>query len=219
MTRYDETFTLPIAFAPQSLANTLGEVAARAGLKQLRMAETEKYPHVTFFFNGGIEEPNADEDRCMAPSPKVATYDLKPSMSAHELTDELLKRLESDVYDMVILNFANPDMVGHTGDIKAATEAVEVVDQLTGKILDQIEKLGGVALVTADHGNAEGKRQAPHRAHDQPRLAFRIRDRPRTIQDQPRHSRRHCSHHASSHGRRTTRRNDRQKPRRTCLKI
>lgn len=168
MTRYDETFTLPIGFAPQSLDNTLGQVVARAGLKQLRMAETEKYPHVTFFFNGGIEEPNADEDRCMAPSPKVATYDLKPSMSARELTDQLLERLESDAYDMVILNFANPDMVGHTGDLNAAIEAVEVVDELTGKILEQIEKLGGVALVTADHGNAEQMREEdgkPHTAH------------------------------------------------------
>ena len=168
MTRYDETFTLPIAFPPQTLENTLGEVVARAGLKQLRMAETEKYPHVTFFFNGGIEEPNENEDRQMAPSPKVATYDLKPSMSGVELTEELLKRLESDAYEMVILNFANPDMVGHTGVLEAAVEAVEVVDGLTGKILDVVGRLGGVALVTADHGNAEQMREEngkPHTAH------------------------------------------------------
>jgi len=168
MTRYDETFTLPIAFPPQSLENTLGEVVAKAGLKQLRMAETEKYPHVTFFFNGGIEEPNAGEERSMAPSPKVATYDLKPSMSAEELTEDALKRIGSDQYDMVILNFANPDMVGHTGDLKAAIEAVETVDALCGKILDQVEKLGGAVLVTADHGNAEQMREEngkPHTAH------------------------------------------------------
>ena len=170
MTEYKDTFHLPMAFPPEPLTNILGDVLAAHGLKQLRIAETEKYAHVTFFFNGGVEEPVAGEDRALIPSPKVATYDLKPEMSAAELTDELIRRLESNQYDAVICNYANPDMVGHTGSIPAAIKAVETVDAGVGRVLDVMRKLGGVALVTADHGNAEKMRdeqwRTVHVAHD-----------------------------------------------------
>jgi 2,3-bisphosphoglycerate-independent phosphoglycerate mutase len=168
MTEYKDTFNLPMAFPPESLRYILGDVLAAHGLKQLRIAETEKYAHVTFFFNGGVEEPAAGEDRALIPSPKVATYDLKPEMSAAEMTAELIRRLESQQYDAVICNYANVDMVGHTGSIPAAIKAVETVDACVGEVLDVIRKIGGVALVTADHGNAEKMREAngqPHTAH------------------------------------------------------
>ena len=156
MTQYDVTMpNVRVAFKPQSLKNTLGEYIADNGLSQLRIAETEKYAHVTFFFNGGVEAPYKNEDRALIHSPKVATYDLKPEMSAYEVTDEVLKRIASDKYDVIILNFANCDMVGHTGVFEAAKAAVEAVDTCLGKILDAILKKGGVALVTADHGNAD----------------------------------------------------------------
>jgi 2,3-bisphosphoglycerate-independent phosphoglycerate mutase len=155
MTEYKDTFGLPIVFPPEPLTNILGNVLAAHGLKQLRISETEKYAHVTFFFNGGVEEPNPGEDRALIPSPKVATYDLAPEMSAQGVTDELVRRLETNQYDVVICNYANPDMVGHTGIIPAATRAVEMVDGCVGRVLETIKKLGGVALVTADHGNAE----------------------------------------------------------------
>ncbi len=155
MTEYDETFTLPIVFPPEQMKNILAEVLAANGLKQFRIAETEKYAHVTYFFNGGVEEPYAGEDRMMIPSPKVATYDLKPEMSAAGVTEELIARLESGKYDAVIVNYANPDMVGHTGSIPAAIKAVETVDACVGRVLDTLRKIGGAALVTADHGNAE----------------------------------------------------------------
>jgi len=156
MTEYDATFGLPIAFAQEQLTNILGEVLANAGLKQLRIAETEKYAHVTFFFNGGVETPFPGEDRCLIPSPKeVATYDQKPEMSAFLVTDELLRRLDQDTYDVIILNFANCDMVGHTGIESAAIKAVEVVDTCVGRIVEKLRQLGGTALITADHGNAE----------------------------------------------------------------
>lgn len=155
LTEYDETFNLPIAFPPQRLTNTLAEVAAKHGLKQLRIAETEKYPHVTFFFNGGEEKPVEGEDRCLVASPKVATYDLKPEMSAYEVTEQLIQRLRSRKYDLIILNFANADMVGHTGSIPAAIRAVEATDECVGRVLQTLQEVGGVALVTADHGNAE----------------------------------------------------------------
>lgn len=168
MTEYDETFHLPLAFPPQQLNNTLGEVLAKNSLKQLRIAETEKYPHVTFFFNGGKEEPAPGEDHCMVPSPKVATYDLKPEMSAYQVTEEAVKRIKSKSYDVVILNFANADMVGHTGSIPAAIRSVEVTDECVGKVLAALKEVGGVALVTADHGNAEQMLDAngqPYTAH------------------------------------------------------
>ncbi|WP_336811161.1 2,3-bisphosphoglycerate-independent phosphoglycerate mutase [Bosea sp. MMO-172] len=160
---------MPMLFAAQTLANGLGETVAKAGRRQIRMAETEKYPHVTYFFNGGEETPYPGEDRVMAPSPKVATYDLQPEMSAPELTAKAVEAIDSGRYDLVVLNFANPDMVGHTGVLAAAIKAVETVDAGLGAIADAIARQGGALLVTADHGNAElmvdpvtGK---PHTAH------------------------------------------------------
>ena len=155
LTEYDETFPLPIAFPPDRLNRILGQVLAEAGLRQLRVAETEKYPHVTFFFNGGVETPLPGEDRLMIPSPKVATYDLQPEMNAFEVTTAVVDRIRSREYDVIILNFANADMVGHTGSIPAAIKAVETVDKCVGDIVAAILDVGGVALITADHGNAE----------------------------------------------------------------
>ena len=156
MTQYDKTLEgVNIAFKPQTLVNTLGEYVASKGLKQLRIAETEKYAHVTFFFNGGGEKENDGEERALISSPKVATYDLKPEMSAYEVTDELLKRLDEDKYDMIILNFANPDMVGHTGIVEAAVKAIEAVDECAGKVINKVLEKDGTVFVTADHGNAE----------------------------------------------------------------
>ena len=156
MTQYDKTMpNVDVAFKPESLTNTFGEYISSKGLTQLRIAETEKYAHVTFFFNGGVEKEYAGEDRALIASPKVATYDLKPSMSAYEVTEEALKRIESDKYDCIILNFANCDMVGHTGVFSAAVEAVETVDECVGKVVDAIIAKGGVAMITADHGNAD----------------------------------------------------------------
>ena len=156
-------------FPPQTLKNILGEVVAEAGRTQLRMAETEKYPHVTYFLNGGREEPYAGEDRIMVPSPKVATYDLQPEMSAPELTDKAVAAIASGKYDLIVLNYANPDMVGHTGSLTAAIKAVETVDAGLGRIAQAIEKSGGALLVTADHGNCEMMRDpqtgGPHTAH------------------------------------------------------
>jgi 2,3-bisphosphoglycerate-independent phosphoglycerate mutase len=156
MTQYDETFkNITVAHAPQTLENTFGEYIAKNGKKQLRIAETEKYAHVTFFFNGGVEEPNKGEDRALVSSPKVATYDLQPAMSAIEVTDEAVKRIESGEYDAIILNFANCDMVGHTGVFEAAVEAVETVDTCVGRVVEALKKQNGVVMITADHGNAE----------------------------------------------------------------
>jgi len=157
ITQYEDSICVPIAFPQQNLTNTLGEVLAKHGLKQLRIAETEKYAHVTFFFNGGLEEPNLGEDRILIPSPKVATYNLQPEMSAPELTRTLLEQLRENTYDVVILNFANPDMVGHTGMLDATIKAVEAVDKCLGEIYDELQKIGGILLITADHGNAEAK--------------------------------------------------------------
>jgi 2,3-bisphosphoglycerate-independent phosphoglycerate mutase len=169
MTSYDEIFGLPIAFGSDDLVNIFPEVISNAGLTQLRIAETEKYAHVTFFFNGGRETPFAGEDRALIPSPKeVATYDQKPEMSAYLVTEELLKRINSGKYDVIILNFANADMVGHTGIMEAAVRAVEAVDDCVGKLVDRVLQLGGAALITADHGNAEmmvDETGGPHTAH------------------------------------------------------
>lgn len=156
MTQYDATMpNVHVAYKPQSLDNTFGAYIAEKGLTQLRIAETEKYAHVTFFFNGGVEEPCVNEDRALIASPKVATYDLQPEMSAYEVTDEVLKRLDSGKYDVMILNYANCDMVGHTGVFDAAVKAVEAVDTCLGKVVAKIEQMGGKALITADHGNAD----------------------------------------------------------------
>ena len=156
LTQYDKTLEgVNVAYRPEGINNTLGEYVSNKGLNQLRIAETEKYAHVTFFFNGGVEKEYPGEDRALIASPKVATYDLKPEMSAHEVTDELLKRLDEDKYDMIILNFANPDMVGHTGVMEAAVKAIETVDGCLGKLADKILEKDGTLFVTADHGNAE----------------------------------------------------------------
>ena len=171
MTEYsDDLNTLMQAiFPPQTFPNILGEVAANAGRTQLRMAETEKYPHVTYFLNGGREEPYKGEDRIMVPSPKVATYDLQPEMSAPELTAKAVEAIDSAKYDLIVLNFANPDMVGHTGSLPAAIKAVEAADTGLGKIVDAIQKSGGALLATADHGNCEMMRDpetgGPHTSH------------------------------------------------------
>ncbi len=155
MTEYDETIDAPVAFPPMTIENKFGEVLARNGLRQLRTAETEKYAHVTFFFNGGVEEPNEGEDRELIPSPDVATYELKPEMSAYKVKDNLLKKMEETDYDVIVLNFANPDMVGHTGDFEAVIEAIEAVDDCLGEVVEAIKEKGGAAFVTADHGNGE----------------------------------------------------------------
>ena len=157
MTEYDATIRATVAFPPQTVTNPLGEVVARAGMRQLRIAETEKYAHVTYFFNGGREVDFANEDRALIPSPKVATYDLQPEMSAPGITDELLRRLSGAElpYDLVVLNFANADMVGHTGMLDATISALEVVDACIGRIVQRVKQLGGTVLITADHGNAE----------------------------------------------------------------
>lgn len=157
LTEYDVTINAPVAFPPQNLEQTLGEVLSAKGLKQLRIAETEKYAHVTFFFNGGVEEAMPGEERCLIPSPKVATYNLKPEMNAPEVSRELLKRLKDNPYDVIILNFANPDMVGHTGVFDATIKALETVDRYMGEIVAEVLRLGGTLLITADHGNAEAK--------------------------------------------------------------
>ena len=156
MTQYDKTMpNVTVAFKPESLTNTFGEYISKNGLRQLRIAETEKYAHVTFFFNGGTETMYEGEDRCLIPSPKVPTYDMKPEMSAYEVTEEVLKRIDSRQYDVIILNFANCDMVGHTGVFEAAKAAVEAIDKCVGRIVDAVRAQDGIVLITADHGNAE----------------------------------------------------------------
>ena len=156
MTQYDAAMpNVDIAYPPEHYANTLGEYISDLGLAQLRIAETEKYAHVTFFFNGGVEEPNKDEDRILVPSPKVATYDLQPEMSAYIVTEKVLEAIESDKYDVIILNFANADMVGHTGVMSAAIKAIEALDVCVDKICSLILEKGGQVFLTADHGNAD----------------------------------------------------------------
>jgi len=166
LTQYDKTYGCPAVFTPQSLEHILGQVVSEAGLKQLRIAETEKYPHVTYFFNGGIEQAFPGETRKIVPSPKVATYDLQPEMSAAGVTREVLDALGE--FDLVILNFANPDMVGHTGVVEAGIRAVETIDDCVRQVIAKILALGGKALVTADHGNCELMRNpdgSPNTAH------------------------------------------------------
>jgi 2,3-bisphosphoglycerate-independent phosphoglycerate mutase len=155
LTEYDANFKTPVAFKPLSLANTLGEVLSTQGKTQLRLAETEKYAHVTFFFNGGVETPFEGETRKLVASPKVKTYDLKPDMSADELTDRLIDAIESKQYDVIICNYANADMVGHTGDMAATITAIETLDRCTDRIVSTLKQCGGEALITADHGNAD----------------------------------------------------------------
>ncbi len=169
LTEYEEVLDAKIAFPAEELTDTLGEVLAREGKRQLRIAETEKYAHVTFFFNGGKEEPNQGEDRILIPSPKVATYDLQPEMSALEVTEKVVEAIGKDMYDVIILNFANPDMVGHTGVLEAAITAAEIIDACLKNVVEAVKSQDGVIFVTADHGNCEmmldeetGK---PHTAH------------------------------------------------------
>jgi len=171
MTEYSEALNtfLQAIFPPQPLQNVLGQAVADAGRTQLRIAETEKYPHVTYFLNGGEEAQYPGEDRIMVPSPKVATYDLQPEMSAPELTNKAVDAIGSGKYDLIVLNYANPDMVGHTGNLAAAIKAVETVDAGLGRLLEAIHKASGALLVTADHGNCEMMRDpvtgGPHTAH------------------------------------------------------
>jgi len=155
LTEYNEKFDTPVAFPATRLKNVFGEYIAKQGLHQLRLAETEKYAHVTFFFNGGVETPFEGEDRVLVKSPMVKTYDLQPEMSAPEVTDELVAAIESDKYDVIICNYANPDMVGHTGKFDAAVKAIEFIDHCLGRILASLRRAGGEMLITADHGNAE----------------------------------------------------------------
>lgn len=155
MAQYDATIAAPVAYPPEEINDTLGQIVAERGLRQLRIAETEKYAHVTFFFNGGVEAPNKNEERILIPSPKVATYDLQPEMSAEEVTQALLAELDKDKFDVVILNFANPDMVGHTGVLAAAIKAMEKVDNCVGRIVEKVLSLDGSVCVCADHGNLE----------------------------------------------------------------
>ena len=170
LTSYGDEFAhLPVAFGPQSIANGFGEYVSRLGLSQLRIAETEKYAHVTYFFSGGVEDPYPGEDRILVPSPKVATYDLRPEMSAVEVTDRLVAAIESGKYDAIVCNYANGDMVGHTGDFAAAKRAVETLDTCIGRVVAAARSAGGEVLVTADHGNAEQMydpvTRQPHTAH------------------------------------------------------
>jgi 2,3-bisphosphoglycerate-independent phosphoglycerate mutase len=180
MTSYDEKFTLPVAFEPVHMQNILGEIISRKHLRQLRIAETEKYAHVTYFFNGGEETPFQGEDRCLIPSPKdVATYDQKPEMSAHEVTREVKQRIASETYDFIVLNFANMDMVGHTGVLEAAIKACETVDACVDEIIEETRKRGWAAILTADHGNSEKMIDddgSPHTAHTVGKVRFILVD-------------------------------------------
>lgn len=174
-TQYDATIDAPVAFKPERPDKTLGQVLSENGKSQLHIAETEKYAHVTFFFNGGVEEPNQGEDRILIPSPKVPTYDLQPSMSANEVTDTVLERIKAGLYDVIIMNYANPDMVGHTGRLQAAVEAVESVDGCLGRVVNAVRAIGGVVLITGDHGNVEkmvGGSGEPHTAHTTSKVPF-----------------------------------------------
>lgn len=185
LTQYAADIKASVAFPPKRLTNVLGEYAAQLGLTQLRIAETEKYAHVTFFFNGGIETPFNLEDRILIPSQKVATYDLKPEMSAPEITEKLVSAIENKKYDLIICNFANPDMVGHTGNFAATVTAIEVIDDCLSKIISALKAVGGEAIITADHGNAEcmydEKIKQPHTAHTTEPVPVVYIGRPATI--------------------------------------
>jgi len=187
LTEYAAGFDIPVAFPPERLQNVFGEYISKQGLRQLRIAETEKYAHVTFFFNGGIEEPYEGEDRILIPSPDVATYDLKPEMSANELTDKLVEAVNTGKYDAIICNYANPDMVGHTGNYQATIKAIEALDKCIGKVVLAVQEVGGELLITADHGNAE-QMQNPetgqaHTAHTTNPVPLVYIGRPATFAD------------------------------------
>ena len=177
LTQYDETFNVTVAFPPEHLKNILSEVLSRHHLRQLRIAETEKYAHVTFFFSGGVEVPFDGEDRILVPSPKVSTYDIQPEMSAFLVTDEVVKAISSGKYDIIILNYANCDMVGHTGVFEAAVKAVEAIDQCIGRVFEAVKKADGLLIITADHGNAEkmiDNNGGIHTAHTSNNVPFLI---------------------------------------------
>nr|CAH7765988.1 unnamed protein product [Callosobruchus chinensis] len=179
MMQYKADLKIPYLFPPESFANTLGEIIEDNKLRQLRIAETEKYAHVTFFFNCGREEPFSGEERILIPSPKVKTYDLQPEMSAFELTEELVKKIYYQEFALIVVNYANPDMVGHTGNIKAAEQAVLAVDDCLAKVLSVVKEVGNTALiVTADHGNVEcmfdEENNTPHTAHTLNKVPFII---------------------------------------------
>lgn len=179
MTTYNESVKGYVAFSPKDIKNTIGDVVSQKGLNQLRIAETEKYPHVTFFFNGGRDEELPGEKRILIPSPKVATYDLKPEMSAYEVTEAVVKEIEAEAQDMIILNFANPDMVGHSGLVEPTVRAVEVTDECMGKVVEAILAKGGVVCITADHGNADivrDEEDRPFTAHTTNPVPFIVTD-------------------------------------------
>ena len=187
MTQYDATMpNVSVAFKPQSLKNTMGEYLSSLGLKQLRIAETEKYAHVTFFFNGGVEAQYEGEDRILVNSPKVSTYDLKPEMSAYEVSEKVNEAVRSGKYDVIILNFANCDMVGHTGVFEAAVKAVEAVDTCVGSLYEAVHEMGGALLITADHGNADKMYEengSPFTAHTTNPVPFIVADYPCTLRE------------------------------------
>ncbi|MBU3942230.1 MAG: 2,3-bisphosphoglycerate-independent phosphoglycerate mutase [Nanoarchaeota archaeon] len=171
MSEYDNKIKAPVSFPSPEIRNNLGKVLSKKQMKQLRIAETEKYAHVTFFFNSGVEKPNRKEDRIIIPSPKIATYDLKPEMSAYKVRNEGIKKIKLKKYNVIIINFANPDMVGHTGILDAAVKAVETTDECVGDVVREVQKLKGTALITADHGNCEemiGKRKTSHTTNKVP---------------------------------------------------
>jgi len=187
LTEYNSEFDIPVAFPSERLKNVFGEFAANLGLHQLRLAETEKYAHVTFFFNGGVEEPFEGEDRILVPSPLVATYDLQPEMSALQVTDHLVNAITGGKYDVIICNYANPDMVGHTGNFDAAVKAIEAIDASLGRVYEALQSVGGEALVTADHGNAEQMRGTDtgqaHTAHTSNVVPFLYLGRPAEMEE------------------------------------
>jgi len=187
LTEYSAGFDVPVAFPPDRLKNVFGEYISKLGLHQLRIAETEKYAHVTFFFNGGAEEPFPGEDRILIPSPDVATYDEQPEMSAFELTDKLVEAIESNKYDTIICNYANPDMVGHTGNFEATVEAIEALDKCLDRVVESIQRVDGELLITADHGNAEQMRNPEtsqaHTAHTSNPIPLIYIGRPAILSD------------------------------------
>ena len=181
MTAYNDEFNLPAAFPPVRLTSILGEVISKAGLKQLRISETEKYAHVTYFFNGGDEKAFEGEDRVLIPSPRdIPTYDKKPEMSADEVTDEVIRQIKSKKYGFIVINYANADMVGHTGILEAAIKAVEKVDECLGRLLDAVKKNNGIAIITSDHGDADQmidyETGQPHTAHTMNPVPFILVD-------------------------------------------
>jgi 2,3-bisphosphoglycerate-independent phosphoglycerate mutase len=187
LTEYNSEFDIPVAFPAERLHNVFGEFAARLGLRQLRLAETEKYAHVTFFFNGGVEEPFEGEERILVPSPLVATYDLQPEMSAPLVTDRLVEAIEGGRYDVIVCNYANPDMVGHTGKFEAAVKAIEAIDACLGRVIRALQAVGGEVLITADHGNAEQMRGTEtgqaHTAHTSNVVPLLYVGRPAELED------------------------------------